>query len=90
MVMPRAGTLQNLFVRHNASAGNGVPVTYTVFVNGVATPLAVTVPTMFVGEVGDTVDSVVVAQGDRVTIEISKPGSIGGGGVKAVATLELA
>jgi hypothetical protein len=88
--MPRAGTIRNLFVRHNAAAGNGNPVTYTVMKNGVATLLTVSGNTGVVGQASDLVNTVAVVQGDRIAVRITKAAAIGGGAVRSVITMELA
>jgi hypothetical protein len=89
--MPRAGTLRNMFVRHTDTGGAGaVPVTYSVWVNGVITLLAVTLATGVAGaQASNLVDSVVVAQGDSVAVRLQK--ATGGGGILNVnVTMELA
>jgi hypothetical protein len=92
MRMPRAGTLRNLFARHN-SAGTGGTITYTVFVNNVATAIVIALMSAAVasptpGGSQDTVHSFVVVQGDDVAIQATTIGSIGT--VDTMVTLELA
>jgi len=42
MRMPRAGTLRNLFVRHNSAAGGVAgPITYVVLVNNIVNSVVV-------------------------------------------------
>jgi hypothetical protein len=86
---PRAGTLKNLFVRHNAADGNGNTVVYTVMLNGVATLLTVTLATGAIGQASDLVNSVVVAQGDRIGLRAVKALAIGGASVLVQADMEL-
>lgn len=87
--MPRAGTLRNLFARHNSAGGAGPAVTYTVRVNGVATAIAVALATGAVGQAGNLVNTVAVAQGDRVSVSAAHA-LIGGGNIDVQVTLELA
>jgi hypothetical protein len=87
--LPRAGTLRNLFVRHNSAGGNGTVVTYTILVNGVATLITAALATGAVGQASNLVAGFAAAQGARVTLQVNKPVSIGGGNVDLVATLEL-
>jgi hypothetical protein len=87
---PRAGTLRNMFVRHNQNNGNGNAVTYTVFVNGVATTLTVTLATGAIIQGSDLVHSVPIAQGDRVRVQAVKPLGISNGNVFVIVTMELA
>lgn len=78
-VSPRAGTLRNLFVRHNVALGNGNSVVYTVMINGVASAVTVTLPTGAAGQVSDLVNTVAVAQGDLVALRAVKALAIGNG-----------
>lgn len=89
LVAPRAGTLRNLFVRHNVANGNGNPIVYTVFVNGVATAITTSRVTGAVGTSSDTANSVAVAQGARVSIRVTKAAGVVNGMVQATATLEI-
>lgn len=87
---PRGGTLRNLFVRHHAFTNNANKVTYTVQVNGVDTALVATLPVSAVATASNVVDTTRVAQGDRITIKVTKSGSIGGNSsLKAVASVEI-
>jgi len=90
MRMPRAGTLRNLFARHNSAAGVAAgPITYTIFVNGVATAIVIAaMSATVVGVASDTVHSVVVAQGDDVALRETNAGSAAV--VDSMVTLELA
>jgi hypothetical protein len=86
---PRAGTLKNLFVRHGAPKGNGNNIIYRVRVNTVATALLVTLAsTAPLGS--DTTNTVAVAQGDRVDLQVVKTLNIGASPRNVVATLEVA
>jgi hypothetical protein len=78
--VPSAGTIQNLFVRHNTTNGNGNSVDYTVMKNGVATAVTVTLATGAVGQASDTTNTVAFAQGDRITLRAVKAATLGGGG----------
>ena len=82
--------LKNFFVRHNAANGNGNSVVYTVLVNGVATAITVTLASGAVGQASDTVHTVVIAQGDRISIRATKAATIAGGGnVDVQTSLEM-
>lgn len=84
--VPRAGTLRNLFVRHNR-VGNAGDIVYAVQVNGVDDPaLSVTLAGNAVGQGSDLTGSIVVAQGDVITMT-GTAGEGGGGLVAAVATM---
>jgi hypothetical protein len=63
-------------------------VTYTVFVNGVATALSVARIATAVGQSSDLVNAVAVVQGDRVSIRAVNVGSTAG--VDSQVTVELA
>lgn len=88
MIMPRAGTLQNLFVRQDQPAGNGNLIVYTVRVNNVATALLVSIASTATSA-SDLVNTVVVAQGDLVDIEITKALAIGTSPQDIQCTVEL-
>ena len=86
--VPRAGTLMNLFILHNAPAGNGNAIVYTVRKNGVATALAVTLAST--GSLGsDLANSVAVVAGDLIDIEVTKALGIGSTPNHVVAMMEL-
>jgi hypothetical protein len=92
MPLPRAGTVRNLFVRHNDSSGNGQPVVYTLWKNGVATALAVSLATGAIGQNSNLVNSVVCAQGDRLRVVASKAANIAASGdvdLQVVATVQF-
>jgi hypothetical protein len=59
-----------MFGQHNIAGGSGPVATYTLLVNGVATALAVSVPTGAVGQASNLVDTVVVAQGDLLSLTV--------------------
>lgn len=86
--VPRAGTLQNMRVRHNDIGSSANTVVYTVRVNGVPSILTVTLAANAV-DGSDLANSVVVAAADLVDIEVTKAASIGGGLRDIVATLEF-
>jgi hypothetical protein len=89
VVMPRAGVLRNLFVRHNAATGNGNSVVYTVMLNGVATALTVTLATGAIGTASDLINTVTVAQGDRIALRAVKAAAIGNGAVQPEASMQF-
>jgi hypothetical protein len=87
--VPRAGTLRNLYIYHNNPGGTGAVITYTIFVNGIAT--AISAGLASTGTVAaDTVNSVVVAAGDRVRVQVTKVASAGGGSRRPEVSLEVA
>lgn len=88
MPAPRAGTVQSLFVRHNAPVGNGNNVVYTLLVNGVATGVTVTLASN-AAQASDLANSIAVAQGDRLALRASKAAAIGNANLEVVATMEL-
>ncbi len=89
LIMPRAGTLRNLFIHHGIPGGNGGAIVYTILVNGVATALAVSLPsTSAVGS--DLVDSIAVVQGDEISCRVTKAAPIGSSPGFITATMELA
>lgn len=86
---PRAGTLKNLYLRHNSPAGNGNPIVYTVRVNG--TPSALTVSINSTANDGnDQVNEVGISKGDLLDIVITKAAAIGQAPSDVTATVELA
>lgn len=85
----KAGTLRNLIVRHNTAAGNGNNVVYTVYVNGVATAITVTLATAAVGQATDVTHTVAVVVGDRVSLARANASAIGSGAVDMQASLEI-
>ena len=87
--VPRAGTIRNLNVIHNSPGGTGAVITYTLRVNGIATALTVGVAsTVSLGM--DAVNSVVVAAGDRLDIEVTKVAVAGGGFREPEISVEVA
>ena len=85
----RAGTLKNLFARHNSAAGNGEAVIYRVRKNGVLTALLVSLVTGAIGQASNLVDAVVVAQGDFIELVAIKAIAIGSGVVDAIVTADF-
>jgi len=89
MRIARAGTLRNLFVLHNNPGGSGAAITYTVRVNG--TPTIITVGVASTSASGaDTTNSVVVAAGDIVDIEVTKAAVAGAGSRRPEVSIEVA
>lgn len=89
IAMPRGGTLKNLYIVHNTTAGNGNNIVYTVRVNGVTQTLAVTLASTS-SSGSDTTHSITVAAGDLVDIQITKAASIGSSPSDVMATMEFA
>ena len=85
----RAGTLQNLRVRHNITAGNGNNVVYTIRKNGAPTALTATLAST-ANDASDLVNTVGVAAGDLLDIVITKAAAIGASPRDVIATLEFA
>jgi hypothetical protein len=86
---PRAGTLRRLYVYHNAAVGNGQPVDYTVYVNGVATPITVALATGAIGFAFDIVNTAAVLAGNAISLRASKVAAIGSGLVQPQVSLEV-
>jgi hypothetical protein len=86
--IPRAGTLRSLRVHQNGPAGNGGLIVYTVRINGVATALSVSMAST-AADGSDLVDSVVVAAGDLIDIEITKALAIATSPTDVLASMVL-
>jgi hypothetical protein len=86
---PRAGTMRNLFARHNIANGNGNPVVYTLRVNGILSALTVSLVTGAVGGAADITNSVAIAQGDLIEMVCSKAASIGSGVLDAMVSCQF-
>lgn len=72
MIVPRGGTLKNMYVLPSAvSAGSA---TFTVRVDGVNKLLTATVPNASSAVVSDLVNTVIVSQGQKLTVEMNVPG----------------
>jgi len=80
----RAGTVQNMRVRHNTPGGNGNSIVYTLRVNGVASALSVTLAST-ASDNSDLASTVAVAAGDLLDIEVTKAAVVGAGGPNNVA-----
>ena len=89
-VVPRAGTLQNMYVRHNAANGNGNSVNYTIRINGVATAFTLSLASGAVGQASDLVTTVAVAAGDLIDVTAVKALAIGSGNQDSIVSVELA
>lgn len=84
----RAGALSSLYILHNGPAGNGNDIVYTVRKNGTPTALTVTMAsTDSTGE--DTSNSVSVAAGDLIDIEVTKAASIVTSPTDIIASMDL-
>ena len=90
IIATRGGTLRNLFVRHHSTTSSSNTVTYTVQVNGADTAITVTLAANAVATAGNVANTILITQGDRITIKVTKSGAIGAGSLKAVASMEIA
>lgn len=94
MVAPYAGTLRDFYVRHNSADGNGNSIVYTVRVGPpagpmVATAITVSLATGAIGQGSDLANSVAVAAGDIIDIEVTKAASVGNSPDDITATIDL-
>ncbi len=88
--LPFGGVLRHLIARHNTAGGSdGAVATYTVWVDGVPTALAVSVPTGIVGQASNLVAQVVVPAGAVVSLSVASE-SFGPNVINAKISLELA
>jgi hypothetical protein len=85
---PRAGTLQNFYMRHTAGGGNGNNIVYTIRKNGVATALTITMAST-ANDGSDLANTVSVAKGDLLDIEVTKAAGIAGSPTDVVGTVEF-
>ena len=84
----RAGTLKNLYVRHNTVGTGAQTITYTVFKNGAST--AITCAMAPTGtQASDTTNTVSVVAGDVITIQVTKSATLGSSPSNVIASLEL-
>jgi len=86
---PRAGTLRNMRVRHNAANGNGNPVVYTLRINAVPTALSASLASGAIGDASDLVNTVTVASGDLIGMQAVKALAIGSGNQDSMVSMEL-
>jgi hypothetical protein len=84
----RAGTLKNMFVMQNGPSTSANNVVYTLLVNGVATALTVTIAGN-VATGSDTTHTVAVAQGDQLTIQITKAVAVSPAITNVLVTVEF-
>lgn len=87
---PRPGRLQRLRVQHGTPRGNGVPIVYTLHVNGI--PTALTVSLASTGS--DAADlnqahGVTVVGGDKLSLVATKSASIGQSPLNVTASMDL-
>lgn len=90
---PRAGTLKNLFVQQNAAPGgaNANLVSYRVRINGVDSLLVVSrAANAGIGQSSNLVNTVAVAQGDRIAVVAVKAVAIGSGVLAVITSMEFA
>ena len=85
--IPRGGVLRNLRVHHNTPDGNGLPIVYTLRVNGVDSALSVSVAST-AADGANLSATATVAAGDLIDIKVTKAASIGASPLDVIATLE--
>lgn len=85
--VPYNGTLKNLRVRHNTTAGNGNAIVYTLRKNGTASALTASVNST-AADGNDLSNSVSVTAGDLIDIEVTKAASIATSPSDIVASME--
>jgi hypothetical protein len=85
----RAGILRNMYVRHNITGGNGNAIVYTLRKNGIATALTVSLAST-ANDGSDLVNSVSVAKGDLIDVEVTKAAGIGGTPRDITVSMEFA
>lgn len=86
---PRAGTAQRLRARHNAAAGNGNSVDYTLYVNGAPTALTCSLATGVIGDAQDLANTVAIAAGDQIEMTANKLLALGSGAVDCMVSMEI-
>jgi hypothetical protein len=80
MAMPIGGTIRNLYVTTGSTQAAGGSEVFTVFKNGVATALTISVPVnATAGTFSDTTDSFTVAAGDLLSMNIRNNAAAGTG-----------
>lgn len=89
IVLPRAGVIRNMRVRHGNPAGNGNAIVYTLRVNAAAQALTVSLASTATNG-SDLVNSVVVAAGDQIDVEVTKAATIGASPNNITVTMEYA
>lgn len=86
---PRVGTVQNMYVRQNiVNPAATKTITYTLRVNGVATAISATISAS-ANDGNDLVNTVNVAQGDRLDIEFTKSAVSADSPNSVVVTMEM-
>lgn len=84
----RAGTFRRLRVRHNSPAGNGNNIVYTLRANGSGGSLAVTMASTD-ADGSDLANTLVVAAGDLIDLEVTKASGIGSSPSDIMASVEF-
>jgi len=85
----RAGTIKNMRVMHNAPAGNGNDIVYTLRVAGAASALTVTLASD-VSQGSNLVNTVAVTAGQLLDVEVTKAAAIGASPIDVVLIVEYA
>jgi len=75
-ISPIKQIARNMYVQHNTPGGNGLPIVYTLRVNGVATSLSVSIASTDT-VASNLVDTANIEIGDIIDIEVTKANSIG-------------
>lgn len=86
--LPTAGSITNLTILQATAPGSGKSVTYTVYINGSATALAVTISGSATTGTNNT-DIITFAAGDTVSIGISFSGTPTAPGIVKIGTKVL-
>ena len=85
---PFAATLSQMRVRHNTPNGNGEAIVYTLNVNGVPTALTASLASTD-ADGSDLVNSVVIAAGDLIGIEVTKALGVGTSPTEITCSIRL-
>ena len=84
----RGGTLRNLRIRHNGTAGNGNLIVYTVRINSVATSITVSLASTST-DGSDLSNTAIVSAGDLIDVEITKAVGVGSSPSDVMGILEF-
>jgi hypothetical protein len=85
---PRAGTARNMFIQCTTAPGDGDPVVYTLRVNSVASALLVSLASNVLSG-SDLINTVAIAQGDLIDIQVTKALNITTSPTDIVCSIEI-